>query len=152
MSDPYSSGPAENHEPPDPTLRPIPRPTRISRPFWDACAQGRLLYQRDAVTGAPIFPPQEFSVSSVTIPPVWAESKGEGSVYSYSVVSRPQTPAFEVPYVVAIVELDEGYTMMSNIIDCKPDEVSIGMRVHVAFRPIRDGIVLPFFAPAAQDN
>jgi uncharacterized OB-fold protein len=63
-------------------------------------------------------------------------------------VWRPQTPAFEVPYVVAIVDVDEGYQMMTNIVGCKPDDVRVGMRVEVEFRRMSDEITLPYFRPA----
>lgn len=141
---PYSSSPTGAPSEAG-TLRPLPRPTRLSQPFWDACREGRLLYQKDGVTGQPIFPPQAFSPSAIAVPPVWAESAGKGSVYSFTVIWRPQTPAFEVPYVAAIVELDEGYTMITNIVDCDPGELETGKRVRVDFRPVRDGFVLPFF-------
>jgi hypothetical protein len=77
------------------------------------------------------------------------QASGKGAVYSYTVVWRPQTPDFEVPYVVAIVDLDEGVQMMTNIVDVDPAEVHVGMRVEVEYRKMSDEITLPYFRPAA---
>jgi uncharacterized OB-fold protein len=77
----------------------------------------------------------------------WTPVSGRGSVYSYSVVHRAQTPAFQVPYVVAIVELAEGPRMLTSIVDVKPEQVRIGMDVEVAFEPVGD-IALYAFRPA----
>jgi uncharacterized OB-fold protein len=63
------------------------------------------------------------------------------------VVWRPQTPAFAVPYVAAIVDLDEGYQMLANVIGCEPEDVAVGLRVVVEFHPIGGGFVLPYFRP-----
>jgi uncharacterized OB-fold protein len=63
-------------------------------------------------------------------------------------VWRPQTPAFEVPYAPAIVELDEGYFMITNVIGCDPGDLFSGMRVVVQFHPAGGGILLPYFRPA----
>jgi uncharacterized OB-fold protein len=60
-------------------------------------------------------------------------------------VWRPQTPAFEVPYVIAVVRLDEGVEMLTNLIDVTPEQVSIGARVRVAFTDVAEHMTLPFF-------
>jgi uncharacterized OB-fold protein len=64
---------------------------------------------------------------------------------TYTVVWRPQTPAFEVPYVIAIVRLDEGVEMLTNLIDVEPEQVTIGARVRVAFVDVAEHMTLPFF-------
>lgn len=131
----------------DPTyLRPLPHPTATSRPFWEGCEQGRLLYQQ-AEDGAAIFPPQDFAPGSLGRLK-WVASSGNGAVYSFTVVCRPQTPAFDVPYIVAIVELDEGYAMLTNLVNCEPEEAHVGQRVKVRFERQNDLITLPFFEPA----
>jgi uncharacterized OB-fold protein len=131
--------------------RPLPHPTEVSRPFWDACAKGSLSYQRCERCGIAIFPPQEFCPHDLSTDLRWREASGTGTVYSYTTVWRPQTPAFDVPYVVAVVELDEGPCMVTNIIDCPHDKVTIGMPVEVAFREEEDGFWLPFFRPAGKE-
>jgi uncharacterized OB-fold protein len=77
----------------------------------------------------------------------WVKGSGRGTVYSYTVVWRPQTPAFEVPYVIAIVDLEEGYQMLTNIVDVDPSQVHVGMPVEVAFRAASEEVVLPYFRP-----
>lgn len=68
-----------------------------------------------------------------------------GSIVTYTVVWRPQTPAFEVPYVIAVVRLDEGVEMLTNLVDVQPEQVSIGARVRVVFTDVAEHMTLPFF-------
>ena len=132
--------------------RPVPVPSPLSAPFWRACVDGRLIYQRCVTCGTPVFPPQAFCPGQLHTDLEWEDSSGEGTVYSYTIVGRPQTPAFETPYVVAVVELSEGYTMMTNIVDCPPEEVHTGLRVSVKFVPLTPDISLPCFAPTVTST
>ena len=77
------------------------------------------------------------------------KSSGRGAVYSYTVVHRPPRPAFTAPYVVAIVELEEGWHLLTNLVDVAPEAVTVGMPVEVAFRALSDAITLPYFRPRA---
>jgi acetyl esterase len=77
----------------------------------------------------------------------WVKSSGRGTIYSYSVVHRPQRSEFEAPYVVAIIELEEGWHMLSNIVGCDVDGVRIGMPVEVVFQKMSEEITLPYFKP-----
>lgn len=74
---------------------------------------------------------------------------GKGSVYSYTIVFRPVNEAFanEVPYIIALIQLDEGIRMLSNLIQCQPGEATVGMRVQVFFEDIDERISLPKFRP-----
>jgi uncharacterized OB-fold protein len=134
----------------DSLQRPVPVPTRLSEPFWRGCAEGRLCYQQCADCGGSVFKPQDFCPHCLSSRLTWQTGSGNGVVYSFSVVWRPQTPAFEVPYVVAIVELREGYHMMSNIVNCDVNAVHCGMPVSVTFSPVSDDVALPFFEPSAS--
>ena len=125
--------------------RPIPYPKAVSKPFWDAARDERLLVQQCQECQKYVFIPQDFCRYCLSTDLVWTESWGVGVVVTYTVVWRPQTPAFEVPYVIAVVELDEGYEMMTNIIDCPIDEIHTGMKVEVSFLPVRDDVKLPCF-------
>jgi uncharacterized protein len=124
--------------------RPVPRPTAVTAPFWDACKEGRLLYQRCPGCGTAIFPPQSFCPNDLSTDLDWRESVGLGTIYSYTTIWRPQTPAFEVPYSVAIIELDEGYTMLCNV-DVEPERMRIGLPLSVTFRPLSEEITAPCF-------
>jgi hypothetical protein len=77
----------------------------------------------------------------------WAPSSGEGALYSWTVVWRPQRPSFTVPYAPAIVTLAEGFRMVSSIVGCDPDELSPDMSLAVEFHPASDEIFLPYFRP-----
>lgn len=129
---------------------PLPRPTPLSQPHWDAAREGRLVVQRCSDCGARIFIPQPACTSCFGSRLEWSESSGRGTLYSYTVVHRPQRPEFQVPYAVAIVELEEGWQMLSNLIDCELSEICVGMPLEVVFRKMSDSVTLPFFRPAPQ--
>jgi hypothetical protein len=80
----------------------------------------------------------------------WRRAAGRGIVYSFTVIHRPPFPAFrdKVPYVLALVELSEGVRMMTNIVDCNPNTVEIGMAVEVTFEDVTEEVTLPQFKPA----
>ncbi len=127
----------------------IPRPFAgvASQPYWDACARGELMFQRcascDGITHTPAVMCAHCSGRTLT----WERSSGTGTVYSWTTVWRPQTPDFTVPYVAVIVDIDEGWQILSNVIGCEHDAVAIGMRVSVEFHAITDGVMLPYFRP-----
>ncbi|MGD9986576.1 Zn-ribbon domain-containing OB-fold protein [Pseudonocardia sp.] len=129
--------------------RPVPHPSPLTQPFWDACRDGRLLVQRCDKCGAHVFTPQEFCRECHADALTWVESAGVGHVVTFTVIWRPQTPAFEVPYVVAVVRLEEGYEMVTNIVGAPPDAVVIGAPVRVRFTPVTDTVTLPCFELAA---
>lgn len=126
---------------------PLPRPTALSRPHWDGCREGVLRVQRCRDCGHFVFIPQPVCTRCHTDALDWVTSTGRGTVYSYTVVHRPPRPAFAVPYVVAIVELEEGWHMLTNLVECRPEDARVGMPVEVAFRAMSDAITLPYFRP-----
>ena len=133
----------------DPEVRvPLPRPTQLSKPHWDGCRDGVLRVQHCGDCGAFVFIPQPVCTGCLGENLEWVESSGRGTLYSFTTVHRPQRPEFEVPYTVAIVELDEGFHMLTNLVDCEPGEVRVGMPVEVAFQRMSDTITLPMFRPA----
>jgi uncharacterized OB-fold protein len=119
----------------------------LSRPHWDGCKEGSLRVQRCRDCAGFVFIPQPICTHCQADALDWVESSGRGTVYSYTVVHRPPRPAFAVPYVVAIVELDEGWHMLTNLVDLAPEQVRVGLPVEVRFRPMSDEITLPFFGP-----
>jgi uncharacterized OB-fold protein len=126
---------------------PLPIPSVVSKPFWDACADGYLAYQRCTNCKEPTFEPNAICRFCGQEKLKWERSNGRGSVYSWSVVWRPQSKEFQTPYAVAIVELDEGFFMLSNIVGCESSQLSVGMPVEVTFNSVGDGIWLPYFRP-----
>ena len=77
-------------------------------------------------------------------------SSGKGEVFSFIIPHYPQVPFFEYPYVVAVIALQEGTRLISNVIDIDPGDVTIGMPVEVKFVAVDDELMLPLFAPAAR--
>ncbi|HET6949576.1 MAG TPA: OB-fold domain-containing protein [Acidimicrobiales bacterium] len=127
-----------------------PPASEAAAPFWDATREQRLVLPYSAVTGEPVWYPREADPADPRRPFEWREASGAGTVYAVSVQHKPgpgRDPA-EGPYAVALVDLDEGVRMMSNVVDCPPDEVTVGMAVRVVWHPLSDGRHLPQFAPA----
>jgi uncharacterized OB-fold protein len=120
----------------------------MTRPFWDGCRRGRLLIPECSRCGHRFFNPIPACPRCLATGWRWTPSTGRGTLYSFSVVHRPPDPSFPVPYVLAIVALDDGVKMMTNIIGCAPGDVRIGMPVQVEFQPVSDDISLPCFRPA----
>jgi len=131
--------------------RPLPRPTELSRPHWDGCRAGVLRVQRCRSCRSYTFIPQPLCTTCHTGDLEWTTSRGEGAVYSFTVVHRAPHPSFATPYVVAIVALDEGFEMLANVA-CDPSELAIGMRVRVAFRALSSEISLPYFVQARSES
>ncbi len=119
---------------------PSPEPNTETRPYWDAAKEGRLLVKRCTACGEPFHYPREICPFCDSSETVWSEAKGDGTVYSYSIMRRA-----EPPYCIAFVTLAEGITMMSNIVDCDIDAVRIGDPVKVVFKPSADGQPVPMF-------
>ncbi len=126
---------------------PVPRPTVESAPYWDGCRAGELRYRRCAGCGLAVFEPRPICPRCHGTDLPWRTSSGRGTVYSWSVVWRPQTPAFRVPYAPAIIRLDEGFDMVSAVVGCEPEEIRAGLPVEVEFHAVDDVITLPFFSP-----
>lgn len=128
----------------------LPKPTKISAPFWEACRNGRLTIQRCADCGTYVYYPAYMCPRCTSSELAWTEVSGRGSVYSCTVVERPATPAYkdDVPLAVALIELDEGPVMMSNVVNVDPHAVRIGDRVQVAFKRMSPDVTLPVFEPA----
>jgi uncharacterized OB-fold protein len=126
---------------------PAPVPSVVSVPYWEGLARGELLFQRCADCQVITHTPSTVCAHCLSRALTWERSAGTGTVYSYSMVWRPQTPAFEVPYCPIIVDVGEGWQILSNLIGVDSDAVEVGMRVVVEFHAIADGFVLPYFTP-----
>lgn len=129
--------------------KPLPIPDDDTRPFWDSLKEHKLRVQKCSQCGRFRFPPRAICPYCMSLDSEWTEAKGKGKVYSFTVVHRPYTPAFEheLPYVVAIVELEEGIYLITNIVGCKPEEVKIGMEVEASFEDVTPEFSLHKFQP-----
>ncbi|MGH7836314.1 MAG: Zn-ribbon domain-containing OB-fold protein [Candidatus Binataceae bacterium] len=128
--------------------KPIPKPTATSRPFWDAAKRHELQLQRCGGCRAFIYYPRDRCPHCLSDRLDWQPVSGKGKVYSYTTVRRASTRSFsDKPYVLAIVELDEGVRMTSNI-EAPPESVKIGMPVTVFFDDVTPDCTLVKFKPA----
>ncbi len=126
---------------------PLPVPSAVSQPFWDGCRAGELRYQRCRDCRAIVMNPAPACSGCFGRELDWETSAGRGRIYSYTVVWRPQTPDFEVPYAPAIVELDEGFALMSAVVGCEVEDLAVGMSVQAVFVEMSEEITLAYFEP-----
>lgn len=110
--------------------------------YWRAARAGRLLVKRCTACGKPHYYPRAHCPFCGSTRTEWIESSGLGSIYSFTVVRRAHPP-----YVPAYVTLPEGVTMLTQIVDCKPDSVFIGQAVRVVFLPTDESRHVPMFTP-----
>ena len=121
-----------------------------SRAYWEGAGRGELVLQRCRTCRVVQHRPRGFCVSCLSDEIEHFVASGRGEVYTYSIVRQNQMPRFRnaLPYVVAYVQLEEGPQLLTNIVDCDPDTVSIGMSVRVDFVPTENGLGVPRFVPA----
>ena len=127
-----------------------PEPTPETQHYWDGTRQGELLLQRCDACARTYFPPRPFCPDCGSRQVRVVKASGRGRLYSYVIHHRP-VPGFTPPYAIAVVELDEGPRLMTNIVDCPqtPEALLLDMRLEVAFEKLDDEITLPLFRPAA---
>ena len=129
--------------------KPLPQPTPWSQPFWEGCKRHELLVQKCQDCQKIIFYPKLFCPQCLSSNLEWIKASGRGKIYSYMGVYSYQPTEFDddLPYVVVIVELEEGVRMMSNIIGCSPEKVQCDMPVEVVFDDLTEEFTLPKFKP-----
>jgi hypothetical protein len=120
------------------------------RPFWDALKAHRLNLQKCDTCGRLRYVPTEICPRCGSEQCIWTAVSGRGKVYTYTVIHRAPTPAYQAdaPYVIAHVELDEGPRMISNLVDCKTTDVRIGMPVDIVYEDVSADWTLFKFVPA----
>jgi uncharacterized OB-fold protein len=129
--------------------KPVPEPDEASRPWYDGARRHELMLQRCTVCGTAMAPVKPRCIACFAPSPEWVAAVGRGALYTYTIVHQPY-PGFadEVPYNVAVIELEEGVRVTANVIGCENDELRIGMALEVVFDDITDEITLPRFRPA----
>jgi hypothetical protein len=132
--------------------KPLPQPTIDSAPFWEYCRQHELRMQKCADCGHVRYPPGVLCPKCLSESSNWEKLSGRGIVYSWIVFHQQYHPAFaaDIPYPVAIVELDEGPHILTNIVQCPLDRIKIGMPVEVVFEDRSETASLPMFRPREQ--
>jgi uncharacterized OB-fold protein len=133
----------------EPWERPIPAGGGVASHYWEQAAKGRLMIQRCPSCGKRQFYPRPLCLVCGG-EPVWEESSGKGAVYTFTVIRQQGARPFrdELPYVVAMVKLDEGPMMMGNVTGCAVDDVAVGMPVEAYIVEAEDGVGVPFWRPA----
>ena len=128
----------------------LPTPDENSQPWWDACREHKLLVQRCNACGKAQLYPRPFCATCWAEDLSWEEASGRATLYTWSVVRQNDLPPWpaRVPYVAAVVDLAEGPRMLTNVVDCDPEDLRVGMPLIVTFREETDDITLPVFRPA----
>ncbi|MEU6641940.1 Zn-ribbon domain-containing OB-fold protein [Saccharomonospora sp. NPDC046836] len=128
-------------------VKPLPEIGEVNRRFWEATREGRLELQRCTDCGHLRFPINDICPECLSRAHTWQPLSGDGEVFSYVVFHQVYNKAFvdDVPYNVALIQLDEGPRMFSNIVGTPNEQVSVGDRVRVVFDPVTDTVTLPRF-------
>ncbi len=129
--------------------KPVPTPSAVTQPFWDGLKVGELRLQRCADCARKVFYPRTICPHCLSDRLNWVRATGRGKVYSYTIVRRAMNPAFgeDVPYVFAIVELEEGPRVTTNVIHCPAEAVRVDMPVRAVYDGITPEISLLKFEP-----
>jgi enoyl-CoA hydratase/carnithine racemase/uncharacterized OB-fold protein len=132
------------------TQKPIPVIQPWTQEFWKATKQGKLLVQHCNDCNSNIFFPKQVCPECWSKDLTWIKSTGKAKVYTFSVMLDQVEPKFmgDLPYVIAMVDLEEGIRMTTRIVNCKPETVTIGMNVEVVFQEVSPECSLPMFQPA----
>ena len=124
---------------------PAPEANPETTPYWEAAAQGRLTLRKCTSCARVHHYPRAICPFCFGDASQWVDATGHGTIYSFSVMRRA-----EVPYVIAYVTLEEGVSMLTNIVDCDFDTIRIGQPVQVVFKPSEGGAPLPMFKPVSS--
>jgi uncharacterized OB-fold protein len=133
----------------DAARKPVPRPAPESLPYWQAARGHRLELPRCNACGKFWFPPSQCCPHCLAADFAWTPVSGKGKVFSFVTFHRVYHPAFarDVPYVVALVELEEGPRMLTNIVGVAPEKVACEMPVKVVFDDVAEDVAVPKFTP-----
>lgn len=133
--------------------RPRPEPDPDSRVYWDACREHRLVVQYCSDCKTPRFPPGPVCSVCGSTERFWKEASGRGRIFSWIVVRHPvpaEIFAAEVPYVVALIDLEEGVRLPSNVVGCSPENIRPDMPVQAKFEDVASDLTLVKFIPSSH--
>ena len=130
--------------------KPIPQPSVETRRYWEGCKRHELWLPFCTNGEQSFFYPRVFCPRCFSWEIEWRQASGRGTLYSFAIQYRAQAPGFEPPYVTAIVQLEEGPRLMTNLVQIEPDpeKIRCDMPVEVLVEDISDEISLPMFRPA----
>jgi uncharacterized OB-fold protein len=132
--------------------KPVPVVNPWARPFWEAARDHKLVIQKCKDCDKYVFYPRIACPHCFSDELTWVQASGKGKIYTYSVVVSNAPSAFvqDMPYVIAVIRLDEGVQMLSNVVDCNPEEVTCDMPVEVTFEKLDEEFTLPKFRPVMK--
>lgn len=130
--------------------KPLPHPTAVTRPFWEAAKRHELQIQQCGSCRAYVFYPREVCPECLSPELGWVKVSGNGTLYSYTIAQAPTHHSFteDIPYVIAIVELAEGPHITTNIVGCPIEHLKVDMPVVASFVDVTADITLVKFRPA----
>lgn len=133
-------------------LKNLPRPTPETEAYWQGCKDHKLLIQSCGNCGTFQFYPRCICTNCISDNLNWVTASGRATIISYTIMHRSVSKAYCVdgPQVLAIVRLEEGPQMMSHVVECDEEKLSIGMAVEVAFEDWTDDITMPVFRPTKE--
>lgn len=131
--------------------KPFPVPTPETAPFWEGMRAHRLRIQRCNDCGRAYFYPRPFCPVCFSANVAWFTASGRATLHAYEIIHRaPPAFASDAPYVLAVVELEEGPRMMTNLVDVEPEpsRLPVDMPLQIVYDDTTDGVTLPKFRPA----
>ena len=134
-------------------MRPhLPIPDAETEAFWRGTKEGKFLLRHCNVCGRDHFYPRHYCPFCWSEDCEWRPAHGRGRVYSYTVIHHNEAPPFNemLPYIVALIELDENVRVTSNVVECTPDMIHVGMPVEVVYERVTDDVTLPKFRPLSR--
>lgn len=138
--------------PDEQNARPLPEQNDRTRPFFEGVRRGTLMIQRCRRCRTHQLPARFACDECLSGELEWVEASGRGKIFSFVLVHQRYHPAFETPYNVTLVELDEGPRLVSSVVGIADEEIKVGMPVEVEFESVTEEISLPRFSPARGED
>ena len=128
----------------------LPTIEEESRAFWEAMREGELLLRHCGACGAVTYYPRPFCPACWSEDVSWQPAGGKATLYTHSTVYVNDLPPFpeQVPYIAAVVDLEEGPRMMTRVVDCAPEDLEVGMALELTFTEVTDEVTIAVFRPA----
>jgi hypothetical protein len=136
--------------------RPVPYPSPETQPFWDACKRHELTLPYCTTCEAFFFYPRQFCPTCFSWDIEWRKCSGKGTLHTFAIQFRAQMPGMKAPYVTAVVQLDEGPRLMTNLVGVEPTlleqpgNIHCDVPVEVVWEDVNDEITLPMFKPVGS--
>ena len=131
-------------------LKPLPVPTPVSRPFWEGLAESKVRLQKCDACRSWVFYPRSRCSCCLSDQLRWQDVSGKGTLYTFTIARQPTSPHFasEIPQLLAVVELEEGVRLTTNLVHVAEADIRVGMRVKPCFERVSPDITLLKFQPA----